>query len=184
MNSFKKFLALTLTFAASIYAAERVYMPPISAIGINENIGIAAEKLMNAYIDDGKRYVLINYTEDDSVKVGDRESINQKAIEKKCTKFIMAEFTRLGENVITSFKLYEINNEVPVWSDRLKANSPEDIDPIVQRVARNIGTRNKATHDDDIYAVTEQETKTPKKKGPAFASRSLFIIGRRARTRT
>ena len=165
MNCIKKFFAATLALAASIYATERVYLAPFSMVGLNEDFGIAAEKLMNAYIDDNGRYVLVNYSEDDSVKVGNRESINQKAIEKNCTKFIMAEFTRLGENVITSFKLYDINNENVVWSDRLKAKNPDDFDPIIQRVARNIGTKNKATNDDDIYTVTEQETKKPRKKG-------------------
>ena len=165
MNCIKKFFAATLALAASIYATERVYLAPFSMVGLNEDFGIAAEKLMNAYIDDNGRYVLVNHSEDDSVKVGDRESINQKAIEKNCTKFIMAEFTRLGENVITSFKLYDINNENVVWSDRLKAKNPDDFDPIIQRVARNIGTTKKATNDDDIYSVTEQETKKPRKKG-------------------
>ena len=165
MNFFKKFLATTLALAASIYAAERVYLAPFSMVGLNEDFGIAAEKLMNAYIDDNGRFILVNYAEDDSVKTGDRESANNIAIKKNCTKFIMAEFTRLGENVITAFKLYDINNEAPVWSDRLKAKNPDDFDPIIQRVARNIGTRHKATNDDDIYTVTEQETKNPRKKG-------------------
>jgi opacity protein-like surface antigen len=165
MNFFKKFLATTLALAASIYAAERVYLAPFSIVGLNEDFGIAAEKLMNAYIDDNGRFILVNYAEDDSVKTGDRESANNIAIKKNCTKFIMAEFTRLGENVITAFKLYDINNEAPVWSDRLKAKNPDDFDPIIQRVARNIGTRHKATNDDDIYTVTEQETKNPRKKG-------------------
>jgi hypothetical protein len=134
-------------------------------VGLNEDFGIAAEKLMNAYIDDNGRFVLVNYTEEDSVKAGDRESANKIAIQKNCTKFLLAEFTRLGENVITAFKLYDVNNESPVWSDRLKAKNPDDFDPIIQRVARNIGTKHKATNDDDIYTVTEQETKNPKKKG-------------------
>ena len=165
MNCFKTFFVAALAFAVSIYATERVYLAPFSMVGLNEDFGIAAEKLMNAYIDDNGRYVLVNYTEDDSVKVGDRESANKLAKDKNCTKFILAEFTRLGENVITSFKLYDVNNETPVWSDRLKAKNPDDFDPIIQRVAKNIGTKRKATNDDDIYTVTEQETKNPKKKG-------------------
>lgn len=165
MNCIKTFLVAALAFAASIYAAERVYLAPFSMVGLNEDFGIAAEKLMNAYIDDNGRFVLVNYSDEDSVKAGDRESANKIAIEKNCTKFIVAEFTRLGENVITSFKLYDINNEAPVWSDRLKAKNPDDFDPIIQRVAKNIGTKKKATNDDDIYTVTEQETKNPKKKG-------------------
>lgn len=165
MNCIKMLFAATLAFAASIYAAERVYLAPFSMVGLNEDFGIAAEKLMNAYIDDNGRYVLVNYADEDSIKIGDRESANKMAMQKNCTKFILAEFTRLGENVITSFKLYDVNNESPVWSDRLKAKNPDDFDPIIQRVAKNIGTKKKATNDDDIYTVTEQETKNPKKKG-------------------
>ena len=165
MNCIKTFFVAALAFAASIYAAERVYLAPFSMVGLNEDFGIAAEKLMNAYIDDNGRYVLVNHAEEDSVKIGDRESANKIAKEKNCTKFILAEFTRLGENVITAFKLYDVNNESPVWSDRLKAKNPDDFDPIIQRVAKNIGTNKKATNDNDIYTVTEQETKNPKKKG-------------------
>ena len=165
MNCIKKLLATTLALAASIYAAERVYLAPFNMVGLNEDFATAAEKLMNAYIEDNGRYVLVNHAEDDSVKAGDRETANKIAAQKNCTKFITAEFTRLGENVITSFKLYDVNNESPVWSDRLKARNPDDFDPIIQRVARNIGSKKKATDDSDIYSVTEQETKNPKKKG-------------------
>ena len=165
MNCIKTLLAATLALAASIYAAERVYLAPFNMVGLNEDFGIAAERLMNAYIEDNGRYVLVNHAEDDSVMAGDRESANKMAVQKNCTKFITAEFTRLGENVITSFKLYDVNNESPVWSDRLKAKNPDDFDPIIQRVARNIGSKKKATDDSDIYSVTEQETKNPKKKG-------------------
>ena len=165
MNCIKTLLAATLALAASIYAAERVYLAPFNMVGLNEDFATAAEKLMNAYIEDNGRYVLVNHAEDDSVKAGDRETANKIAAQKNCTKFITAEFTRLGENVITSFKLYDVNNESPVWSDRLKARNPDDFDPIIQRVARNIGSKKKATDDSDIYSVTEQETKNPKKKG-------------------
>jgi hypothetical protein len=64
-----------------------------------------------------------------------------------------------------SFKLYNVGSEAPIWDDRLKARNPDDFDPIIQRVARNIGTKHKAVDDSDIYSVTEQETKTPKRKG-------------------
>ena len=164
MNKFKLFLFVTLALTALIYAKERVYLAPFGLFGLNEDLGIVAEKLMNAYIDENGRYILVNYTEQDSVKVSDYTSINNVAQEKNCTKFIMAEFTQLGSQIITSFKLYDVNNEVPVWSDRLKAANADDIDPIIERVARNIGSKQKATSDSDIYTVTEQETKKPRKK--------------------
>ena len=164
MSSIKKMLAASLALAASIYATERVYLAPFNMVGLNESFALPAEKLMNAYIEDDSRFVIVNYTEEDSIKAGDRDAANKKALEKNCSKFIMAEFTRLGENVITSFKLYDVNNESPIWNDRLKAKNPDDFDPIIQRVARNIGTKNKAVDDDDILSVTAQETKKLRKK--------------------
>ena len=165
MNTLKTLLMAIFVFTAIIYAQERVYLAPFSMVGVHEDLGIAAEKLMNAYIDENGRYILVNYSVDDSVTAGDYESINKVAIQKNCTKFIIAEITRLGQNIITSFKLYDVNNEKPVWSDRLKAANPDDFDPIIERVARNIGSKKKATDDSDIYTVTEQETKQPRKKG-------------------
>ena len=97
----KKILAASLALAASIYATERVYMAPFNMIGLNENFALPAEKLLNTYIEDNKNFILLNYTEQDSVKAGDRVAANKKAIEKNCSKFIIAEFTRLGENVMS-----------------------------------------------------------------------------------
>ena len=158
MNKFKLLIFVALALTALVYAKERVYLAPFSMIGLNEDLGIVAEKLMNAYIDENGRYILVNYTEQDSVKPSDFTSTNKVALEKNCSKFIIAEFTRLGENVITSFKLYDVNNESPVWTDRLKAKNPDDFDPIIQRVARNIGTKRKAVDDDDIFLSTLRRT--------------------------
>lgn len=165
MNKLKMLFIAVLAFTSLIDASERVYLAPFNTIGINEDLGITAEKLMHAYIDENGRFVLINYAQSDSVEAGDYESINKVAIQKNCSKFIIAEFTRLGQNVISSFKLYDVNNEKPVWSDRLKAANPDDLDPIIERVARNIGTKKQASDDDDIYTITEQETQPLKKIG-------------------
>lgn len=164
MNKLKLLIGIALIFAASLYAKERVYLAPFSMVGLKEDYALVTERLMNAYIEDNGRFILVLHSDEDSAKVSNLKDANAKAIEKNCTKIIMAEFTRVGENVITSFKLYDINKDAPIWSDRLKAANPDDFDPIIQRVARNIGTKHKATNDDDIYTVTEQETKKLKKK--------------------
>ena len=164
-NTIKTLLIAILALTAFVNAKERVFLPPINMVAINPDYGTIAEKLLNAYIDENGRYVLINYAEDDSVKAGNLESANKVAQEKNCTKFIMAEFTQLGANTITSFKLYNVNSDAPVWSDRLKAANIDDFDPIIERVAKNIGTKRLASDDDNIYTVTDQELKPLKKKG-------------------
>ena len=161
----KKFLFGILALSVALFAAEKVYLAPVGLTGMHEDYAVASSKLMKAYIEDDGRYILVVGTAEDSVTADNQEAVRKKASEKGCAKYIIAEFTRLGENVIMSFKLYSIEKEAPIWDDRLKARNPDDFDPIIQRVARNIGTKHKAVDDSDIYSVTEQETKTPKRKG-------------------
>ncbi|WP_290738665.1 outer membrane protein [Fibrobacter sp. UBA3718] len=163
----KKFIRSILIsaaiFAAYATAAEKVYMPPVGTTNIHSDYGIAAQKLMKTYIEDDGRFILIEGTVEDSVDISKPETLNNKAVSKGCSKILIAEFTRLGENVILSFKLYNTGSEAPIWQDRLKAANPDDFDPIIQRVARTIGTKQKATNDQDIYNVTQNETKQPKR---------------------
>lgn len=161
----KKIWLSLLALTISVWAAEKVYLAPVGLTGMHEDYAVASSKLMKAYIEDDGRFLLVVGTAADSVKSDDQAAVRQKAIEKGCPKYIIAEFTRLGENVIMSFKLYGVDKDAPIWDDRLKARNPDDFDPIIQRVARNIGTRKKAADDDDIYSVTEQETRPTKRKG-------------------
>lgn len=161
----KKILLSVLALAVTLFAAEKVYLAPVGLTGMHDDYAVASSKLMKAYIEDDGRFILVVGTTEDSVKADNQEAVQKKAVEKGCSKYIIAEFTRLGENVIMSFKLYKVGSEAPIWDDRLKARNPDDFDPIIQRVARNIGTKHKAVDDSDIYSVTEQETKTPKRKG-------------------
>ena len=157
-------IAFATIFSVSTFAAEKVYMPPVGTTNIHSDYGIAAQKLMKTYIEDDGRFVLVEGTATDSVDINNYESVKNKATAKGCSKVLLAEFTRLGDNVILSFKFYNTSSDTPIWQDRLKAANPDDFDPIIQRVARNIGTEEKATTDQDIYNVTENETKLPKRK--------------------
>lgn len=165
MKSFiKQIMTATAVLAMSAFATETVYMPPVGTTNIHSDYGVAAQKLMKTYIEDDGRYLLIEGSAADSVVLERQETVKNKAREKGCSKYIIAEFTRLGDNVILSFKFYSVNDDSPIWADRLKAANPDDFDPIIQRVARTIGTKEKATTDQDIYNVTENETKLPKRK--------------------
>ncbi|MBR4785188.1 MAG: hypothetical protein IK012_08045 [Fibrobacter sp.] len=155
-------VAIAAIFTVSTFAAEKVYMPPVGTTNIHNDYGIAAQKLMKTYIEDDGRFVLIVGTASDSVDIGNFETVKKKATEKGCSKILIAEFTRLGEHVILSFKLYNTSNESPIWQDRMKAANPDDFDPIIQRMARTVGTKEKATTNQDIYNVTEQENKRRK----------------------
>ena len=91
-------------------------------------------------------------------------SIIAKAREIKAMYYIIGSLNRLGENVIVNVNLFETETGKKVWFDQLKAFTPDDLDPILQRIGQNIGTENKATTADDIYSVTNQETQQLKQK--------------------
>ncbi len=165
MNTITKtILAVVTAFSVATFAAEKVYMAPVGTTNIHSDYGIAAQKLMKTYIEDDGRFILVEGSAADSVVLEKQETVKAKAIEKGCEKYLIAEFTRLGDNVILSFKFYSTGSENPIWQDRLKAANPDDFDPIIQRVARTIGTNEKATNDEDIYNITENEARLPKRK--------------------
>jgi hypothetical protein len=112
-----------------------------------------------------KYQVIMQDVNDSSINYNDQNaSIIAKAREVKAMYYITGSLNRLGENVIVNVNLFETETGKKVWFDQLKAFTPDDLDPILQRIGQNIGTENKATNADDIYSVTNQETQQLKQK--------------------
>lgn len=172
---FKNAALLSLCFVASVFADEKVYLAPIAVNGLHEDYALASAKLMKAHMDAEGRYVLILGTSEDSVGTDNQARIEQVAKEKKCTKYIVASFSRTGENVMLSFKLYNVGNGRPVWSVAPKAETPDDFEAIIENVSKIIGTQKKS---DDIapkkakedYSVPETQNyaMTPKEPTTFF----------------
>lgn len=160
----------TLFFAAglvaSVFASERVYMPLFELTNIHEDYQYATSKLFQRYADKDGRYEVVIPAQTDSVQVQPSKADVQKTAERKgCTKFILADLTRLGETVVVTLSLYGTQSGNLLWSDAMKAAGPNDLDPILERMAKNIGTENVASKTDDIYTVTQkEETKLRKKR--------------------
>ena len=127
----KKILFAIVALSVALFAAEKVYLAPVGLTGMHGDYAVASSKLMKAYIEDDGRFILVVGSSQDGVTADNQEAVRAKAVEKGCSKYIIAEFTRLGESVIMSFKLYSVDKEAPVWDDRLKARNPDDFDPIM-----------------------------------------------------
>jgi hypothetical protein len=91
------------------------------------------------------------------------DSIRAQAIAQDCPFYLLGDMNRMGETVILNVALYDSKSGDRIWGDRLKAANPEDLDPIFQRLAKAIGTGNKATSQGDIYSVTDYENRELKK---------------------
>jgi hypothetical protein len=138
----------------------KVFLPYLEAINLKKDFQISASKLLKNYIDLANRYQVVMDGNKDTLFDAEKstEEIKNKAKQLDAAYFIKGSLNRIGDNVIVNVSLFETATGNKVWFDQLKAASPEDLDPIMQRVGNSIGTQTKATAVDDIYSVTNQET--------------------------
>jgi hypothetical protein len=144
----------------------KVFLPMLETINLKKDFQYSTSKLLKSYIENANRYqVVMQEISDSAVVLSDQlELVKAKAKEKGATYFITGSLNRLGETVIVNINLYETESLRKVWFDQLKAFTPDDLDPVLQRFGANIGSVNKAATNDDIYSVTAQESKTLQKK--------------------
>ncbi len=162
----KTFPCLVFLFAcACALAAERVYLPDFELTNIHADYRAAATKLFQRYAEKDGRYEIVTQEASDSLSQSpSRERIQQVARSRDCAKFVRGDMTRIGETVVVTVSLYDAQTGNLAWSDAMKAKTPDDIDPILERMGKNIGTGRGASESDDIYSVTRKETETLRKK--------------------
>lgn len=172
---FTLLLSLIILCFFNINAQTKVYLPLLETINLKKDFQYSSTRLLKNYIESANKYqVIMQDANDSSVNYNNQNaSIIAKAREIKAVYYIIGSLNRLGENVIVNVNLFETETGKKVWFDQLKAFTPDDLDPILQRIGQNIGTENKATTSDDIYSVTNQETQQLKQK----ESNNNFGIG-------
>jgi hypothetical protein len=140
------------------FSAEKVYMPFFEMINVHSDYQYSVARMLKNYIDEQKKYtVIIPQRSDSLIKQSSNEQIRALASSLDCGYYIVGDMNRLGETVIISIALYKTSDASMIWNDRLKANTPDDIDPILQKIARSIGTQDKAAAEGDIYNVTNYD---------------------------
>lgn len=153
------FLILTTLSFSFIHAQEKVYLPYFETLNMNYEYGITATRVFKAYVNQDNKFDIILPERIDSVS--GQESFNEirdKAQALNTKYFIKGELSRLGETVLVSIALYKTEDGTKVWSDLQKARNPDDLDPIILKLSRTIGTTKKASDQTDIYTVTEYES--------------------------
>ncbi len=161
-----KFIPWLFLFAcAYALAAEKVYLPGFELTNVHADYRSAATKLFQRYAEKDGRYEIVTQEESDSLSLSpSREKIQQAAKSRNCSKFVLGDMTRIGETVVVTVSLYNAKDGKLVWSDAMKAKTPDDIDPILERMGKNVGTGRQASESDDIYSVTRKETENLRKK--------------------
>jgi hypothetical protein len=150
---------LLFVFCTLANATEKIYMPFFELINVHPDYQYSTARLFKNYVDEQKKYTLIIPAKpDSSITQPSIEKIRETAKSLNCQYFIIGDMNRIGETVIISFAMYNTENSEQIWHDRLKAASPDDIDPILQKLSRTLGSKNNAVEDGSIYSVTDYES--------------------------
>jgi hypothetical protein len=158
-------VGIVLASLTQLNAQERVYMPFFEVMNMHHDYQYSTSKLFKAYVDKNNKYQLIIPERVDSLSTGKSiELVRQKAAELNCTYFIQGELNRLGDIVIINVSMYNTSDSKKIWTSLLKASTPDDIDPIMEKMASTLGSQNQV-NDNSIYNVSGYEAKELNKIG-------------------
>jgi hypothetical protein len=141
-----------------VNAQKKVYMPFFEVLNIHFDYQYSISKLYQTYVNDINEYEIVLPPKADSIyPVESLEETMNKAQSMSAPFFIKGVMNSVGDVIIISIDLHQTSDGIKIWSDLLKAKSLEDLDPVIQRLARNLGKEKKSTRDEDIYTVTDYE---------------------------
>jgi len=154
------FIALMLLISMAAQSQDKVYMPFFNIENMHSAYQISAAKIFRSYVNANNKYLLLLPETTDTIYTVESFDQTQKNAKTAGAKyFLIAEMNALNDVMIVSMSLYKTSDTSRVWGDMLKARTLEDLDPILQRFAKNLGTDKKASVDGDIYTVTDYDAK-------------------------
>lgn len=166
----RKLLLITLLIAFSgiLFAQESVYFAAFETINVNYKHQYVTSKLFKNYVDTHGKYTITLPTSlNSSQSEAYLETLSEtksNALKYKTTYYIVADMSAIGNLLIVNMKMYNTVSGQLVWSDALKANQLEDLDPVVQLFAKALGTEESAVNAGDIYSVTQYDSKELNKR--------------------
>lgn len=164
-------LAIFVFASFQIFAQEKVFMPFFEVINMHQDYQYSSSKLFKTYVQKYNKYQIILPDRFDSLAATEPfDVVKQKASDLNCPYFIQGELNRTGEIVVITISMYKTKDGKLEWQSLLKAKSPDDIDPIMEKMAENLGTSTPIR--DDIYSVTNYDAQELNKKD---ANRSFGI---------
>jgi hypothetical protein len=158
----KKFFltsAFMLIFSLIINAQEKIYMPYFEVINMNKDYQDATTRLLKTYLEANNKAHLILPNKDSIIYSETKEQalINAKSL--NINHVLIGELNRVGETVVISVTLFKTENGDQEWTTIQRAISPDDLDPIMQKVALSLINRNSIANSEDIYNVTNYDAK-------------------------
>ncbi len=158
-----KKLLLTLLlvgFNLALFAQETIYFPAFEMINVHFKHQYVTSKLFQTYVTTNGKYriVLPENLDRNALYTETKAETKANALENKTSFFILSDMSAIGNLLIVNMKMYNTASGEMVWSDVLKADELEDLDPVINLLANAIGSTESAVDAGDIYSVTQFES--------------------------
>ena len=147
---------ILLLLSQVLWSQTKVYFQNFETINLHKDYEISASKLFHSYLLHKNDFAIFyQNNQNDNQNL---EFIKSEAQKNNCDHFIKGELNALGNLIIVSVSLYNTESSELIWSDVLKAKQVDDLDPVLQRLAKALVNKEKANLDSDIYDISEYES--------------------------
>lgn len=124
----------------------------------------STSRLLKIYLEKENKAELVLPPKDTLDYHVSKEDAIKMAKSLKINKVLIGEMNRTGEIVIIAVSIYNTETGEKEWGALQKALSPDDLDLIMQRIANSIINRHSIDESEDIYNVTDYDSKELNKK--------------------
>jgi hypothetical protein len=156
---------LFAVLATAAFATEQICAPDFEVFGLNADFGKSSIKVLQGKMETqmGSRQ-LVAPLATDSIAVTDDENRQVNwAKSRGCLYLLQTTLTRLGETVQVNARLMDLNSKSYVFKRSYKANSPDDLHPILVQIGNALQDP-KFVATETIYDVTNADAKSLTKK--------------------
>jgi hypothetical protein len=162
---FFSLLIFLLSIPSILHAKAQVTLFPLQATNVHARHLSAGSELLKLYLLES------DFAEVDLVSEAAGESnawtakrAQAYAKENGHSLFLLGSLIRVGNSVRVSLHLYNSANGARLFSDSLVAAAPEDLDPVMKRLARSVAVRDVNAKASAIDEVTLREEEAFRKR--------------------
>lgn len=159
-------------------AQDKVYMPFFEVINLNAEYQYSASRLLKSYMDERGRYMLLLPEKPEGLyPVQPADQVKSKAASLGAKYYIIGDLNRVGEVVVVTIIMYNTSDGSKYWSDKLRAQTPDELDPILQKLAVNMGNAARIETTDNNYNTDYNKIEAKYSLGVSVGGAFLFSGG-------
>ena len=153
-----RILALALALVPALAGAERVALLPATGSNVHAEHLVAATDVFRAHLERTGRFQVVIVAS--PAPAGVEASFAQAGEAARAAGADLAvtlRISRLGQNALVRMGAYRPDGSV-AQVDELSAATPDDLDPVLQRLARGLATGRPARTVAEVDTVTQKES--------------------------